>query len=220
MTYRLSQSGLNLMKECPRCFWIRFRRKTHRPSGAFPSLPGGMDKLLKNYFDSFRKKGKVPPEILAINRNLKLFSDVEKIKEWRKVMTGINWTDGEGNVIFGGLDDLLEKNGRLIVVDYKTGGYPPKDTLAERYRSQLEMYNFLLRKNEEKTENHGYVFYYYPLEIQNSVMTKFKMIPFKIGLDGRNVEARIKKALSVLKNKIPEPSENCEYCKWGSEWSS
>ena len=45
-------------------------------------------------------------------------------------------------------------------------------------------------------------------------------MPVKIELDTKNTEADIKKALSVLKNKIPKQSENCEYCKWGSKWVS
>jgi len=34
-----------------------------RPSGIFPSLPSGMDKILKEHFDRFMKKNELPPEI-------------------------------------------------------------------------------------------------------------------------------------------------------------
>ena len=35
----------------------------HRPRGVFPSLPGGMDNLIKKYFDTYRLQNKLPPEI-------------------------------------------------------------------------------------------------------------------------------------------------------------
>ena len=63
MTFKLSPSSLNLMKECPRCFWLHQHKVWSRPSGIFPSLPNGMDKILKVHFDKFRDKGKLPPEL-------------------------------------------------------------------------------------------------------------------------------------------------------------
>ena len=220
MGYKLSPSAISLMKNCPRCFWMKLRKNFKRPSGPFPSLPSGMDKILKVYFDSFRKKGSVPSEVSRMDKNLKLFADTETLKEWRKTMKGLIWEDGQGNVIFGGLDDVFVKNGKLVVTDYKTGGYPPKDTLSTRYKAQLEMYSFLLRKNGEKTENYGYILYYHPLEVQNSAKVKFNIVPVKVRLDIKNAESDIRKALSLLKKKIPKPSSDCEYCDWGSRWGS
>jgi len=63
MEFRLSPSALNLMKECPRCFWLAQHKVWKRPAGIFPSLPSGMDKILKIHFDKFRDKGQLPPEL-------------------------------------------------------------------------------------------------------------------------------------------------------------
>ena len=63
MGYRLSPSALNLFKECPRCFWLTHHKVWKRPSGIFPSLPSGMDRILKVHFDKFRDGGRLPPEI-------------------------------------------------------------------------------------------------------------------------------------------------------------
>lgn len=49
--------------ECPRCFWLQFNKNIHRPRGIFSSLPGGMDGVIKKYYDSYRKQGKLPPEV-------------------------------------------------------------------------------------------------------------------------------------------------------------
>jgi len=39
------------MLECPRCFWLQIVKNIKRPAGIFPSLPSGMDKILKVHFD-------------------------------------------------------------------------------------------------------------------------------------------------------------------------
>jgi len=58
---RLSPTtGLSLFKECPRCFWLHFNKNVHRPRGIFPSLPSGMDLVIKNYFDRYRSMGQAP----------------------------------------------------------------------------------------------------------------------------------------------------------------
>jgi len=59
-TYKLSPSALHLLDECPRCFWLTQHKLWKRPIGIFPSLPNGMDKILKEYFDLYRDKHLIP----------------------------------------------------------------------------------------------------------------------------------------------------------------
>src|SRR3989344_8415650 len=61
--FKLSPSSLNLFIDCPRCFWLQVVKKVKRPDGAFPSLPSGMDKVLKEHFDRFMEQGTLPPEL-------------------------------------------------------------------------------------------------------------------------------------------------------------
>ena len=63
MSYKLSPSSLCLMEDCPRCFWLQFNKNIRRPNGIFPSLPSGMDRVLKAHFDSFRDKNELPSEL-------------------------------------------------------------------------------------------------------------------------------------------------------------
>ncbi len=63
LTYKLSPSSLNLYQECGRCFWLHQHGVWKRPSGPFPQLPNGMDKVLKEHFDRFMRKGQLPPEL-------------------------------------------------------------------------------------------------------------------------------------------------------------
>ena len=50
--YKLSPSALNLFLNCPKCFWLDRNKGKKRPRGIYPSLPGGMDAVIKNYFDN------------------------------------------------------------------------------------------------------------------------------------------------------------------------
>lgn len=83
----LSPSTLNLYLECPRCFWLDKIKGIKRPRGIFPSLPSGMDLVIKNYFDKYRLKGELPEEIKNKIKG-KLFPDMETLKKWGPVFTG------------------------------------------------------------------------------------------------------------------------------------
>ena len=90
MTPKLSPSSLNLFLDCPRCFWLQIVKKVRRPSGVFPSLPSGMDKILKAHFDNFMAKGKLPPELKREDcvNGCSLFNDAELLKVWRSNLKG------------------------------------------------------------------------------------------------------------------------------------
>jgi len=77
----LSPSSLHLLDDCPRCFWLHFNKGIKRPEAVFPSLPAGMDKVLKRHFDKHREDGEVPPELAGLT-GVKLFDDAEKLAIW------------------------------------------------------------------------------------------------------------------------------------------
>ena len=147
MPYKLSPSSINLMLECERCFWLALVKKVKRPSGAFPSLPSGMDKVLKEHFDRFMEKGKLPPELMEKGvKDYKLFNDREKLDIWRNNFKGLQFLDEKSGILLrGAVDNLLVKGKKIVVLDYKTRGYPLKDDTHEHYQTQTDLYNFLLR---------------------------------------------------------------------------
>src|SRR3989344_1679278 len=155
MAYKLSPSSLGLMLECKRCFWLDKHKIWKRPSGIFPSLPSGMDKVLKEHFDRFMEKGELPPKLCKGSHceKMKLFNDKELLKQWRNNLKGIQYMDKEGNILAGAIDHLLINNKKLIVLDFKTRGFPLKEETADSYKNQLNIYNFLLRKNGYATED-------------------------------------------------------------------
>jgi hypothetical protein len=216
MPYKFSPSSLSLLKDCPRCFWLKFNKDIKRPEGIFPSLPSGMDKILKIHFDSFMRKGELPPELKEL-KDVKLFDDEELLKVWRSNFKGIPWEDKEGNVFRGAIDNILKKGNKLIVLDYKTRGYPLKEDTHEHYQNQMDIYNLLLRKNNYKTEDYAYLLFYHPDKVnkKGDVVFNTDLIKMKISIE--NAENIFKNALEVLKGKIPEASEECKYCRWNAE---
>ncbi len=217
MTYTLSPSSLNLLKDCPRCFWVHHNKGIKRPDAAFPSLPAGMDRILKEHFDRFMEKGTLPPELVHLNSNgLKLFSNKEFLKTCRDARRGIQWKDEKGNIFKGAVDNILEKNGKLIVLDYKTRGFPVKEDSHEHYRDQIDIYNFLLRKNGFDTEDYGYLLFFHPKNVLENGDVEFHKDLKEIKVSIINAERIFKKAIEILEGDMPKPSENCEFCKWNS----
>ena len=218
MPYALSPSTLNLFNECKRCFWLQFNKQIKRPDTIFPSLPSGMDNILKTHFDSFMEKGQLPPELCNSEcKDLKLFNDKELLKAWRSNFKGIKAEDKEGNILRGAVDNILTKRDKLIVLDYKTRGFPLKEDTAEHYQDQLDIYNFLLRKNSYKTEDYSYLLFYHPKEVtkEGNVIFNTDLVKMKINI--KNAEKLWKKAIKVLKGKMPKPAKECGFCKWADE---
>ncbi len=213
MTFKLSPSSLGLMKECPRCFWLTKHKIWKRPSGAFPSLPSGIDRILKTHFDKFMKKGELPPELRenGLAKGVKLFENEELLKTWRNNLKGIEWHDKKGNILRGAVDNVLSRGKKLIVLDYKTKGYPVKENDHEYYQHQIDIYNFLLRKNGYATEDYSYLLFYVPSEVMETGEIVFDTELRKIKTDVGNAERLFSGALKLLNGRCPKKS--CEWCE-------
>ena len=200
------------MSECPRCFWLTQHKVWKRPASIFPSLPSGMDKILKIHFDKFRDRGEIPPELkeTECENGFKLFEDKELLEEWRNVFKGVRWTDEEDNIFFGGVDNILQKGDKLIVLDYKTRGYPVKEDTADHYQNQLDIYNLLLRKNGYETEDFAFLLFYVPKEVTETGEVIFDTELVKREIDVNNAENIFQRAIEILNDECPE--KGCEWC--------
>ena len=215
MAYKLSPSALGLFKDCPECFWLEKKKGIKRPEGIFPSLPSGVDKVLKTHFDSFRSRGELPPELKELPQSVKLFPDIELLKVWRNNFKGISFKDKEGNELHGAVDELLVKDGKLIVLDFKTRGFPLKEDTAELYRNQLDIYNFLLRKNNHAAEDYSYLLFFHPKGISEKGDLLLNIDLIKMDVDVKVAEKLWQDALKTLEgDKEPKASEECGFCNW------
>ena len=100
---------------------------------------------------------------------------------------------------------------KLIVLDYKTRGFALKDDTHEHYQDQMDIYNFLLRKNGYDTEDYAYLLFYHPKEVMQTGEVIFNTDLKKIKVDIKNAEKIFKKALKVLNSKCPKKS--CDWCE-------
>jgi len=217
MTYKLSPSSLSLFKDCPRCFWLHQNNEHKRPTGIFPSLPSGMDKILKEHFDSFMEKGKLPPELKndSICKNMKLFENKDILEEWRNNFRGIRYEDSDGNLLRGAVDNILVNGDKLVVLDYKTRGYPLKEDTPNYYQNQLNIYTFLLRENGYKTENYGLLLFYHPNKVLETGEVLFNTDMVKMKVDPSEGKKLFTDALKFLKDDCPKKHEqdDCNWCK-------
>ena len=163
------------------------------------------------------EKGGLPPELCNDEcKDLTLFNDKELLKEWRNNFKGIPWTDENGNLFRGAIDNILKKGDKLIVLDYKTRGYPLKDDTSAHYQDQLDIYNLLLRKNNYKTEDFAYLLFYHPDKLNGNGNVIFNTDLIKMKVNINNAENIFKKAVEVLNGEIPEAGD-CEFCRWVKE---
>src|SRR3989338_4613662 len=212
---KLSPSSLSTLKDCPLCFWLAFNKKISPPGGIFPSLPSGMDLVLKKHFDAFREKGKMPEELNGTGA--RLFSDMDLLKVWRSNFKGISWTDSKGNVLRGAVDEILEKDGKLIVMDFKTRGFALKDDTHEHYQDQMDIYNFLLRKNGYETEDYAYLLFFHPTHIEKDGDFGFHRTLKKIDINVKNAERIFQNAIKCLEGPQPKPGKECGVCEFVRE---
>lgn len=218
MTTKLSPSSLNLFLECPRCFWLQVVKGVKRPNGAFPSLPSGMDKVLKEHFDRFIGRGLLPPELRAEScvSGCNLFDDKKLLKIWRSNLKGITYKDKESGVVLrGAVDNILVKDSKLIVLDYKTRGFPLKEDTHKHYQLQLDVYNFLLRKNGHKTEDYAFLLFYYPNKVTETGEVIFDTKLIQMKTNPEDGEKLFKQAVTLLKQEnSPKSGKECAYCEW------
>src|SRR3989338_10077521 len=100
----LSPSTLNLFAECPRCFWRQVRKGIGRPKGPFPSLPIGMDSVIKKYFETYRGQGELPL----------ILKDKIKGKLALSMPKTLNYVDEDSSyTLYGRPDEYLELPGEL-----------------------------------------------------------------------------------------------------------
>jgi len=211
----LSPSGsLPLFLECPRCFWLEKIKKIKRPGGPFPSLPNGMDRVLKQHFDIHRSQ-RTLPETLEGKFTGALYPDLQKLNVWRDNFKGLQYKVEEGTILKGAVDDLfVTSDGKYAPLDFKTRGYPRKEDTHEYYQLQMDCYALLLDKNGLPSAGFAIILFYYPLSVNREHHVEFKVEPVKVPTHTKNAETVIRKAISCLRGEEPRASDECELCHW------
>lgn len=226
---RLSPSSLGLLRgpnPCRRCFWdaVRGDKDDHRPRGAFPSLPGGVDARLKDYADSWR--GRTPPELVGHVQDGKLWGSIEEIKQLRAWNSSgaptllVETAHGQARLV-GGHDDLLvHDDRRFSQLDCKSKGTRPKDSGAVYYQHQMDLLALLLDSNGKPSSGSAYLWYWYPvttIRVASSLRIDgltFESAVFRLDTDLTRARALVDEGMRVLSEALPALNPRCEYCRY------
>ncbi len=163
--YKVSRSKIDLFTECPRCAFLDMKLGVKRPSMPSFTLNNAVDELFKREFDIHRAKGSTHPLMKAYGIDAIPFAD-SRMDEWRDALRkGIMYHHEPTNLILrGGIDDVwVNTKGELIIVDYKATskkvGPSTEDDLYDAYKRQMEIYQWLFRKNGFAVSPTGYFVY-------------------------------------------------------------
>lgn len=219
--FKLSRSKIENFMHCPRCFYLDRRLGIGQPPGFPFNLNSAVDTLLKKEFDIHRADQKAHPLMKAYGLKAVPFAH-EMIDEWRENFKGIQYLHQPTNfIITGAVDDLWQdKNGEIIVVDYKSTSKTSQVTLdadwQDGYKRQMEIYQWLLRHNGLKVSDTGYFVYCNGKTDRKAFDGKLDfdidLLPYT-GDDGwvENTLLAIKKCLN---GKMPKPSTECDFCNY------
>ncbi len=218
--YKVSRNKIELFTNCPRCFYLDRRYKIERPPGFPFNLNRAVDVLLKKEFDAHRVKGEAHPLMEAYKIDAIPFAHSE-LNTWRENFTGVQyWHEPTNLVIHGAVDDVWQSpNGELIVVDYKATSKDSEVTIdaewQNSYKRQMEVYQWLLRKNGFKVSNTGYFVYANGRTDMEAFDAKLefrvKIIPYE-GSDNWVEQAVLDLTACLNSDVAPKPAQDCEYC--------
>jgi hypothetical protein len=204
---QLSASTLKLFQECPRCFWLHVNRKIERPRGPFPSLPSGMDRVLKGYFDQYRGQSCLPPLIAG---------KLEGLLSPHPLTLGFN-DAGTGSRLWGKLDDcMVLPDGRLAPIDHKTRASSPDDLSYTQtyYQFQMDVYTLLLERNGHRTSRTAHVLYYFPIDGTLHEGFPFGLTVHTVATDPDKAYRIFVEGARCLAGPLPARVEACAYCRW------
>ncbi len=222
--FRISRSKLDLFIECPRCFYIDRRLGVGRPPGYPFSLNSAVDTLLKKEFDQYRESGTVHPLTKEFGLDLVPIKH-DFLDAWRdSLRRGITYlVPGTNLVLTGGVDDVWvdPKTEELVIVDYKATSKNGEVSLDADwqvgYKRQMEVYQWLFRKNDFKVSDTGYFVYCNGRtdgdDFHAQLEFDIKLLPYK-GDDGW-VENAVLEAHKVLcSDDLPIKGDDCDYCTY------
>jgi len=124
------------------------------------------------------------------------------------------------------VDDIWQKkNGDLIIVDVKAtsrNNFDWSETFnkyeyAKAYKRQLEMYQWLFKKNGFQVAKESYLLYFNGKKNEEVFNNQLNFDVHLIRLDCSTswVENKIIDTVKLLRSDIfPKPSLNCEYCNY------
>ena len=222
--FKISRSKIELFHRCPTCFYKDVKLGLRKPPMPGWAINSAVDTLLKKEVDFCRTEDRAHgiftenglPDIKPF-----IHDDIEK---WQNAFNGIQYHDKEHNfLLYGGVDDIMvNENNELVVVDFKATAKAAeiltyKDVYddGKSYKRQLEIYSWLLQKNDFAVNSTGYLMYYNG-DASKPFMGKemhFRrtLVPFE--LDTSWIDPMIQDMYDCLQlDEAPDYNLDCEDC--------
>lgn len=219
--HRISRSKIDLFVECPLCFYIDQRLGVGRPPSFPLTLNVAVDELLKKEFDIHRAAKTKHPFMESYGIDAVPF-DHPRMDEWRdSLRRGVEYVHLETNLsVRGGVDDVwINPKGELIIVDYKATSKRDEITLegklGEQYKRQMEVYQWLFRKNGFEVSDTGYFVYVNGNKDAEAFDKKLEFDVVLLPCKGdpswlEPVLVKIKETL--MSDELPKPGADCDFC--------
>lgn len=217
--FKISRSKIENFIYCQKCFYLDRRLGVSQPPGYPFNLNIAVDTLLKKEFDMHRIKKVTHPLMKAYGLNATPFIH-DKMPEWRENFKGIRYHHLLTNfIITGAIDDLWEdENGEIMVVDYKatskTSAVNIDADWQDGYKRQVEIYQWLLRRNGFKISNTGYFVYCNAKTDREAFDGKLEFDIDLLPYTGNDswIEDELFEIKKCLDGEMPNSGKNCDYC--------
>jgi hypothetical protein len=202
---RISQTTLNLLRECERCFWLHFHG-VRRPEAPWATITRGLDRVITRYCKPYRDGGALPPLLAHLDGKLVT------------VRLGAYLDPDTGLVLTGRLDECLEVPGGLFApLDHKTRDAAPNG-VHDAHQLQLDVYTLLLAENGYPVAGCGVLVYYVPLDGDLHEGFPFQVYIHDVDTDPERARTWLRRARAIL--DLPDPPEaapDCGYCRWAED---
>jgi len=186
-------------------------------------LNSAVDFLLKKEFDVHRAENTAHPLMKTYGIDA-IPLQHEKMNEWRDALRkGITYLHEPTNfLITGGIDDIwINPQGELIIVDYKATSKEGEVNIDAEwqitYKRQMEIYQWLFRKNDFEVSKKGYFVYCNGDTDKEAFDGKLEFDIKLISYEGDDswVEKTIFDIYKCLQlDKMPRPGEDCDFCRY------
>ncbi len=222
--YKISRSKLDFFLNCPRCFYIDRKLGVGQPDGYPFTLNITVDELLKKEFDLYRALQKPHPLFLKNKLNAIPFKHNE-LDAWRDSLhKGIQYVVPNTNILLsGGIDDIWVnvQTNELIVVDYKATSKLEAVTLDAEwqrgYKRQVEIYQWLLRKNGYIVSNTAYFVYCNAqkngTEFNEKLDFDISLLPY-VGDDSWINDSITQLYDTLQSDTLPPHTPDCKFCQY------
>jgi len=225
--FKMSRAKIEDFIRCPRCFVLEVKHGIKKPTGVPFTLNVAVDNLLKKEFDTYRANGAAHPIAIQNGLNLKPFQHPD-LDTWRNNFKGVTAQTEDGKfLITGAVDDIwVDDAGTLYVIDYKaTGRQEAVTSLGEGgfydgYRRQLEIYQWLLRKNGFTVSDTGYWVYVTATQKQDSFDNNLKFEANLVSYTGSDqwIDSVLDSIYTNLNEpEVPGPGDDCDLCRFFEE---